>query len=110
MKNPIFFEEPAQLREWMKLYHKEETEIFVGIYKVKSKKPTITLAQSIDVAICYGWVDSRVYSIDHESYCYQFTPRKPKSNWSEKNVKKFERLKKDGLVHPSGIESFRNRK
>ena len=108
--SPIFFEKPSQLREWMELYHEAETEIFVGIYRVKTKKPTITVAQSIDVAICYGWVDSRVYSIDSESYCYRFTPRKTKSNWSKKNIKKLLKLQTEGLVHPSGMKSYKNRK
>ena len=108
--SPIFFEEPSQLREWMELYHDTETEIFVGIYKVKTKKLTITLAQSTEVAVCYGWIDSRVYSIDSESYCYRFTPRKTKSNWSEKNSKTLKRLQKEGLVHPAGMKSYKNRK
>ena len=108
--NPIFFEEASQLREWMDLYHKVETEIFVGIYKVKSKKKTIKLVEFIDTALCYGWIDSRVYSIDSESYCYRFTPRKAKSNWSERNVAKFKFLTEKGLMHPSGLESYNNRK
>ena len=108
--SPIFFEKPSQLREWMELYHEREVEVFVGIYKVKSKKPTITLAESVDVAICYGWIDSRVYSIDSESYCYRFTPRKKKSNWSEKNIEKLKRLKEEGLMHSSGMKSYENRK
>ena len=86
--NPLFFDNPDQYVEWMELYHRTEKEIFVGMFKLKAKKKSISLMEATEIAICYGWVDSKVYSIDNERYCYRFTPRKNRSHWSEKNIEK----------------------
>ena len=88
----------------------KETELIVGFYKVSSNKPSITWSESVDQAICFGWIDGVRKSIDDESYCIRFTPRKPTSIWSAINIKKVEELSKKGLIHPAGIEAFKKRK
>ena len=82
----------------------------MGFYKVSSNKPSITWSESVDQAICFGWIDGVRKSIDEESYCIRFTPRKPTSIWSAINIKKVEELADKGLMHPSGIEAFKKRK
>jgi uncharacterized protein YdeI (YjbR/CyaY-like superfamily) len=78
----------------------------VGFYKVKSGRPSMTWSQSVDEAICFGWIDGIRKSIDNERYSIRFTPRKPSSNWSAINIKKVEKLKKQGLMKPAGLKAF----
>lgn len=81
----------------------------VGFYKVKSGKQSITWSESVDEAICFGWIDGVRKSIDDQSYCIRFTPRKSKSIWSAVNIKKVEELSKQGLMHVSGLDAFAKR-
>jgi uncharacterized protein YdeI (YjbR/CyaY-like superfamily) len=83
-----FFATPAEFRKWLKANHKNKRELLVGFYKVGSGKPSITWSQSVDQAICFGWIDGVRRSIDAESYCIRFTPRKNTSIWSAINIKK----------------------
>ncbi|MBP7809135.1 MAG: YdeI/OmpD-associated family protein [Bacteroidia bacterium] len=106
----IFFETPAEFRTWLKKNHKKETELFVGFYKVGTKKPSMTWSQSVDQALCFGWIDGVRRSIDKESYCNRFTPRRSTSNWSNINIKKVEELTKAGLMMPAGQKAFELRK
>lgn len=106
MKKNIFFKSPSDLRKWFEKNHETEKELFVGFYKVHTKKPTITWSQSVDQAICFGWIDGIRRSIDDESYQIRFTPRNPRSNWSEINIEKFKQLKKLGLIKPKGLAAF----
>jgi len=88
----FFFPAQKDLRKWFSKNHKKEKELFVGYYKVSSGKPSITWSQSVDEALCFGWIDGIRRSIDEESYCIRFTPRNPKSNWSAINIRKVEEL------------------
>lgn len=111
MKNPkkediLFFKTPEEFRKWLKKNHKKETELYVGFYKVGTKKPSINWSQSVDQALCFGWIDGIRKSIDEESYCIRFTPRKPTSIWSAINIKKIEELTKAGLMLPEGEKAF----
>lgn len=105
-----FFPTQKDLRKWFKKNHKKEKELFVGYYKVSSGKPSVTWSESVDEALCFGWIDGIRRSIDEESYCIRFTPRKPKSNWSAVNIKKVEELTKLGLMKPEGLKVFGYRK
>jgi uncharacterized protein YdeI (YjbR/CyaY-like superfamily) len=106
----IFFPGQAEFRKWLEEHHKAEKEILVGFYKVGSGKPSMTWSQSVDQAICFGWIDGVRRSIDSESYCIRFTPRRPSGNWSAVNIKKAEELIRNGMMQPAGIEHFKNRK
>jgi len=102
-----FFENQHKFREWLESNHHKERELIVGFYKVGSKKPSMSWSESVDQALCFGWIDGIRKSIDHESYCIRFTPRKPNSNWSAINIKKVEVLTNSGLMKPEGLKAFR---
>jgi uncharacterized protein YdeI (YjbR/CyaY-like superfamily) len=108
--NPPFFKDQNEFREWLEKNHTKESELIVGFYKVDSGRHNMSWSQSVDQALCFGWIDGIRRSIDKESYCIRFTPRKPGSNWSEVNIKKIETLAKNGLMHPAGTIVFENRK
>jgi uncharacterized protein YdeI (YjbR/CyaY-like superfamily) len=101
-----FFKTQDDFREWLEIHHEKETELIVGFYKVDSGKPSMSWSQSVDQALCYGWIDGVRKSIDKESYCIRFTPRRKTSNWSAINIKKIEELTKAGLMKPAGIKAF----
>ncbi len=106
----LFFATPADLRAWLEKNHALHTEVSVGFYKRDSGKPSITWPESVDAALCYGWIDGVRNSIDAVSYRIRFTPRKPTSTWSTINVKRVAELTKLGLMHPAGIEAFEARR
>ena len=106
---PIFFANQSGFRNWLKKNHKKVTELIVGFYKVGSGKPSITWPQSVDEALCFGWIDGVRTSIDKDSYQIRFTPRKPTSIWSAINIKKVEALTKQGLMKPAGLAAFEKR-
>lgn len=105
-----FFATPAEFRQWLKQHHKKETELIVGFYKVDSGKPSMTWSESVDQALCFGWIDGVRRSIDKESYCIRFTPRRSTSIWSNVNIKKMEVLNKAGLMTAAGQKVFDLRK
>lgn len=107
---PTFFATQSDFRKWLDKNHSKATELFVGFYKVNSAKASMTWSQSVDQAICFGWIDGVRKSIDNESYFIRFTPRKPTSIWSAINIKKVEELSKQGLMQTAGLVSFNLRK
>jgi len=106
---PTYFATQQEFRDWLKKNHDKETELLVGYYKVDSGKPSITWPQSVDQALCFGWIDGLRKSIDSERYCIRFSPRKPNSIWSGINILKVEEMNILGLMHPSGIAAFEKR-
>ena len=107
---PTFFATQSDRRKWFEKNHEKKTELIVGYYKVDSGKPSITWSQSVDEALCFGWIDGIRRSIDGESYCIRFTHRKPTSIWSAINIKKVEEMTKLGLMKPAGLAAFEKRK
>ncbi len=108
--SPIFFRSPTELRDWFKQNHSSEDELWVGYYKKSSGKPGITWQESVDVALCFGWIDSIRRSIDAVSYKNRITPRRPGSNWSAINIKRANELIEQGLMHEAGLKAFEARK
>ncbi|MEK6477523.1 YdeI/OmpD-associated family protein [Catalinimonas sp. 4WD22] len=106
---PVFFATPDEFRAWLEDNHEQATELLVGYYKVSCEKPSMSWSESVDQALCFGWIDGIRKSIDSESYCIRFTPRKPKSNWSAVNIGKVEELKAKGLMHSAGLEKYSQR-
>jgi len=94
---------------WLDANHQTEVELLVGFYKVESGKPSITWPQSVDEALCYGWIDGVRRRIDDESYTIRFTPRKPKSIWSAVNIKRMGELIAAGRVARAGLATFERR-
>lgn len=107
---PVFFKDPAALRNWFEKNHKSESELHVGYYKVATGKPSVTWSESVDEALCVGWIDGIRRSIDEESYTIRFTPRKPGSIWSAVNIAKIEQLTKEGRMKPEGRSVYDTRK
>jgi uncharacterized protein YdeI (YjbR/CyaY-like superfamily) len=105
-----FFETQIEFRKWLEKHHKKETELIVGYYKVDSGKPSMTWSQSVDQALCFGWIDGVRKSIDKESYQIRFTPRKLTSIWSAINIQKIAELTNQGLMYPAGLEIFEKRR
>ena len=105
--SPIFFAKQSDLRKWFEKNHEKQKELLVGFYKKDSGKASITWPQSVDEALCFGWIDGIRKSIDEVSYSIRFTPRNTKSIWSAINIKKVENLTKLGLMKPEGITAFK---
>lgn len=106
---PTYFATQQDFRNWLERNHDQETELLVGFYKVASGNPSITWPQSVDQALCFGWIDGIRKTVDSESYCIRFTPRKPKSTWSAINIRKVEEMNKLGLMLPAGLAAFEKR-
>ncbi|WP_345767442.1 MULTISPECIES: YdeI/OmpD-associated family protein [Chryseobacterium] len=107
---PTFFPTPQEFRQWLDQNHQTEKELLVGFYKVGTGKPSITWPESVDQALCFGWIDGVRRSIDEESYSIRFTPRKPTSIWSAVNIRKMEELTTTGLMTEAGLKAFALRK
>ena len=106
---PKFFAKPSDFRKWLEKNHRKETELVVGFHKVGSGNPSMTWSQSVDEALCFGWIDGVRTSIDKDRYQIRFTERKSTSIWSAVNIKKVAELTQQGLMHPAGLESFKKR-
>jgi hypothetical protein len=103
---PIFFATPAEWRAWLEQNHADEDEVLVGFHRKASGLPSMTWSESVDQALCFGWIDGVRKGIDETSYSIRFTPRRARSNWSA-NIKKVERMAEQGLMHPSGLAASR---
>src|SRR3954469_21843793 len=98
---PTFFATPLAFRTWLKRYHATEKELWVGFYKKASGKGGMVYQQALDEALCFGWIDGLVKSVDGVSYMQRFTPRKATSHWSNVNVRRYGELLAAGLVAPA---------
>src|SRR5260370_551686 len=103
---PTFFATPADFRAWLQAHHDKLQELIVGFHKKSSGKPSITWPESVQAAMCFGWIDGVRNSIDETSYTIRFTPRKPTSTWSAINIKYVDELTRKGLMHPAGLRAF----
>ena len=105
-----FFKTPSDLRQWFEKHHDKEQELLVGFYKKDSGKASITWPESVDEALCFGWIDGIRRSIDEISYTIRFTPRRARSVWSAVNIKRVGELTKQARMKPAGLEAFAGRK
>ena len=103
---PKFFSSPEQFRQWLEQNHDRADELQVGFHKKDSGKKSITYPQALDEALCFGWIDGVRRRLDETSYTIRFTPRKPKSIWSNVNVRHAERLKKEGRMAEPGLKAY----
>ena len=106
---PIFFKSPTEFRKWLDQHHTTAQELWVGFYKKASGKPSITWPESVDEALCFGWIDGIRKSVDDMSYMIRFTPRKSRSVWSAVNIKRVEELNRQGRMQPAGLKAFEAR-
>jgi uncharacterized protein YdeI (YjbR/CyaY-like superfamily) len=106
---PTFFNTQGDFRKWLEKNHATASELLVGFYKKGSGKPSITWPESVDEALCFGWIDGIRKSLDDLSYAIRFTPRKPRSIWSAVNIKRAQELTDQGLMQPAGLNAFQAR-
>ncbi len=106
---PVFFETQEAFREWLEQNHLTATELLVGFYKVGSGQKSMTWSESVDQALCFGWIDGVRKSRDARSYTIRFTPRRPNSVWSAVNIKKMAELTEKGLMQPAGLKAYEKR-
>ena len=106
---PKFFPKPEDFRKWLAENHDKSDELWVGFYKKSSGRASIDWPQSVDEALCYGWIDGKRISIDEISYKIRFTPRRLNSIWSARNLERMEILTKAGRVMPPGLAIFEKR-
>src|SRR5471030_3242043 len=106
---PVYFATSAEFRAWLSLHSGRAELLWVGCYKAGSGKASVTWPQSVDEALCFGWIDGVRKSIDAESYSIRFTPRKHTSIWSAVNIKKMEELIEKELMQPAGLAIFQKR-
>lgn len=107
---PLFFPRARNFRTWLRTNHNKRSEMWVGFYKKDSGRPSITWPESVDEALCVGWIDGLRKTIDAESYKIRFTPRKKTSNWSAVNIERVAELTKLGRMRPAGLKAFELRK
>jgi uncharacterized protein YdeI (YjbR/CyaY-like superfamily) len=103
---PTFFRTPSDFRAWLKLNHEAATELWVGFYKKGSEKPSMTWPESVDEALCFGWIDGIRKRIDEISCKIRFTPRRRSSVWSAINIKRAKELGKENRMPPAGLRAF----
>ena len=103
---PKFFRTPAAFRVWLSKNHATTGELLVGFHKKGSGKPSITWPESVDEALCVGWIDGVRRRLDDDNYTIRFTPRRPRSIWSAVNIDRVRALSDDGRMLPSGLTAF----
>lgn len=106
---PTFFDAPADFRAWLARHHASADELWVGFHKIGSGKPSITWPESVDQALCFGWIDGIRKSIDETAYMIRFTPRRAGSTWSAINIRRVAALTAAGLMHAAGLRAFEAR-
>ena len=104
-----FFANAEELRDWFRDHHDKLDEQWIGFYKKHTGIPSIDWAQSVDIALCFGWIDGLRKSLGATSYKIRFTPRRAGSRWSKRNVSRMEALMAEGLVEESGLAVFQAR-
>jgi len=105
-----FFAAPADLRAWFDTHHATERELWVGFRKRSTGRPSVTWSESVDEALCVGWIDGIRKRLDDDSYVIRFTRRKPKSTWSRINMNKVAALRKEGRMRPAGLKAYETRR
>jgi uncharacterized protein YdeI (YjbR/CyaY-like superfamily) len=106
---PRFFATPETFRAWFEANHNREVELWVGFHKRNSGVPSITWPESVDAALCFGWIDGVRKNIDETTYMIRFTPRRARSKWSAVNLKRIDQLKGLDLVHAAGLKALADR-
>jgi len=104
--NPTFFSTPADLRLFFSDNATTEKELWIGFHKKHTGRPSITWPESVDEALCVGWIDGIRKTIDSESYMIRFTPRRRGSIWSAVNIRRVEALTNENRMQPAGLAAF----
>jgi uncharacterized protein YdeI (YjbR/CyaY-like superfamily) len=108
--NPSFFARPEDFRAWLDAHHETAQELWVGLHKKGSGRPSITWPEAVDEALCFGWIDGIRKSVDDDAYAIRFTPRKRTSTWSAVNVERVAELASESRMRPAGLAAFEARR
>jgi uncharacterized protein YdeI (YjbR/CyaY-like superfamily) len=109
-RNVVFFESPAELRKWFRANHAKADELWVGYHKKGSGKPSVTWPESVDEALCVGWIDGIRKTLDADTYTIRFTPRRKRSIWSAVNIARVQALTAEKRMRPEGTKAFAARR
>jgi uncharacterized protein YdeI (YjbR/CyaY-like superfamily) len=107
---PIFFPAPSDLRKWLDAHHASAPELWLGFYKKGSGRPSVTWPDSVDEALCVGWIDGIRRSLDGDRYVIRFTPRRAGSIWSAINIRRARALAREKRMRPAGLAAFEARR
>jgi uncharacterized protein YdeI (YjbR/CyaY-like superfamily) len=105
-ETPAFYATAEEWRAWLEAHHREAREHWVGFHKRVTGRPSMTWSESVDQALCFGWIDGVRKRVDDDRYMIRFTPRKPSSRWSRVNVARVAELEEAGLMRPAGLAAF----
>lgn len=106
----VLFKNREEWRRWLEEHHDSASEVWLIYYKVHSKKKSVRYEEAVEEALCFGWIDSKVKTIDDEQYMQRYTPRQQGSNWSESNKKRVQKLIQTGQMTPAGMAKIESAK
>jgi uncharacterized protein YdeI (YjbR/CyaY-like superfamily) len=107
---PRFFRTAAAFRRWLRTHHALQRELRVGFRKKATSTPSLTWPESVDEALCFGWIDGLRRALDENAYTVRFTPRRSGSIWSAVNVRRVQALTEAGRMAPAGLAAFEARR
>jgi uncharacterized protein YdeI (YjbR/CyaY-like superfamily) len=107
---PVYFPSPSAFRAWLEAHHASAHELWVGYHKRATGTPSLTWPESVDEALCFGWIDGVRRSIDAQRYAIRFTPRRSGSSWSRVNLGRVEVLMAEGRMRPAGLAAYEGRR
>ncbi len=108
-EEPVFFATPAAFRAWLEAHHSSDEPLWVGYYRKATGRPSVTWEETVDEALCFGWIDGVRKRRDETSYVIRFTPRRPGSVWSARNFERVEALRAAGRMRPPGLAAYAHR-
>jgi uncharacterized protein YdeI (YjbR/CyaY-like superfamily) len=103
LPEPIYFESRAALRAWFEANHETAEELWIGYHKKATGRPSVSWSETVDEALCFGWIDSQKRGLDERHFLQRFTPRRPGGRWSKINREKAEALLAAGAMRPAGL-------
>jgi uncharacterized protein YdeI (YjbR/CyaY-like superfamily) len=106
----LYFKKPGNWRGWLEKNHSSKKEVWLTFYKKHTGKPSLSLDEAVEEALCYGWIDSTLKRIDDERYILRFSPRRRGSVWATSNLERIESLKKQGKMTKAGLGSLKDMK
>ena len=101
--DPVYFTSPAEFRAWLEAHHEDANELWVGYHRRATGRASLTWSESVDEALCFGWIDGLRRTVDAERYAIRFTPRRPRSIWSQVNIERVAALTAEGRMRPAGL-------
>jgi uncharacterized protein YdeI (YjbR/CyaY-like superfamily) len=104
--DPIFFETPAELRDWLDEHHQTADDLIVGAWKKSTGKRSLTWPEIVEEALCVGWIDSIRRTVPGDGWTIRLTPRRKRSIWSAVNVAKVQELREAGRMRAAGEAAF----